>query len=129
MRRKLSLFVGVSLGVAVLAAALALEERTFGTPTTVVHVVAIKWKPEATDAEKQKALEGVKRMAAAIPGIKNVWIKAMRVQPRDYHAALVIEFEDRAAADAYVDHPAHREWESYYLPIRAESRSLQITNE
>jgi len=67
-------------------------------------------------------------MAAKIPGIKNVWVKATRVQPREFNAAFAIEFEDRAAADAYVEHPAHKEWEGIYLPIREQSRSLQITN-
>jgi hypothetical protein len=77
-------------------------------------------------------------MAAEIPGIKNVWIKATKVQGRGpardgkpgrpYQAAFVIEFEDQAAADRYVDHPAHRAWEQIYLPIREQSTSHQITN-
>ena len=32
-------------------------------------------------------------MAAKIPGMKNVWTKALRVQPEGYHDAFVIEFE------------------------------------
>ena len=67
-------------------------------------------------------------MAGAVPGIKNIWIKADRVQPREYSTAFAIEFESRAAADAYAEHPAHEEWYKIYMPIRAESRSLQITN-
>lgn len=129
MNRK-SLAVGaLCLGVALLVARTARGQRSFGTPATVIHAVAIKFTPDSTPEQRQRVLDGVNEMAAAIPGIKNVWVKATRVQPREFHAAFVIEFESRAAADAYVDHPAHREWESYYHPIRAESRSLQITNE
>jgi hypothetical protein len=57
-----------------------------------------------------------------------VWIKGTKVQPRDFNDAFVIEFRDKAAADLYVDHPAHREWEKIYLPIREASVSHQITN-
>ena len=76
-------------------------QNKFGTPKTIIHLSLIKWKDGVSDADKQKALDGVKELAAKIPGIKNVWLKATRMQPRDYHAAFVIEFEDRAAAEAY----------------------------
>ena len=122
-----NLVVGLSL-VLVFLAGVAVGGNQYGTPKSVIHVVAIKWKVEATEADKERALQGVQEMAASIPGIKNIWLKADRVQPRDYHTAFAIEFESRAAADAYVDHPAHRAWENIYLPIREQSRSVQITN-
>ncbi len=103
-------------------------KNSFGTPATIIHVSLIKWMEGVSDAEKQKALEGVKKMAAEIPGIKNVWIKAVRVQPREYHAAFVIEFADRTAHDAYVEHPAHKAWREHFLSIREESISPQISN-
>lgn len=128
MRRVLSsLTVALTL-LAIFLAGVAAAENQYGTPKSVIHVVVVKWKAEATDAEKQRAIDGVKTMAGAIPGIKNVWLKADRVQPREFNTAFAIEFESRAAADAYVEHPAHKEWEKIYLPIREESRSLQITN-
>jgi len=128
MKSKLAWWLaGVICGVA-LASGVAAAQRSYGTPTSIIHVVSVQWKAEAAEAERQRALEGVKGMAAKIPGIKNVWVKATRVQPREFNAAFAIEFEDRAAADAYVEHPAHKEWEGIYLPIREQSRSLQITN-
>jgi len=125
-------------GVALLACASAPAANQYGTPKSIVHVVTILWKADSTPEQQQAALEGVKKMAAEIPGIKNVWIKATKVQGRGpardgkpgrpYQAAFVIEFEDQAAADRYVDHPAHRAWEQIYLPIREQSTSHQITN-
>lgn len=114
--------------VAVFGAGLSIAANKYGTPSSIVHVVTIKWKADSTPEQRTEALEGVKKMAAEIPGIKNVWIKATKVQPREYNAAFVIEFEDKAAADRYVDHPAHRAWEKGYLAIREESTSHQITN-
>lgn len=128
MKRILHIPLAVVLLAAMFLAGVAVSASKYGTPKSVIHVVVVKWKPEATGAEKQRAIDGVKTMAAAIPGIKNVWLKADRVQPREFSTAFAIEFESRAAADAYVDQPAHKEWEKIYLPVRAESRSLQITN-
>ncbi len=100
----------------------------FGTPKTIIHVSLIKWKAGVSEAEKQKALDGVKEMAAQIPGIKNVWTKATRMQPRDYHAAFVIEFENREAAERYAESPLHEAWSMKFLTIREASISPQISN-
>lgn len=127
MRAVRTLAAGAVLA-AIFFAGVAAGQQTYGTPKTVVHVVVIKWKDDATDAQKQRALEGVKQMAATIPGIKNIWLKADRVQPREFHTAFAIEFESRAAADAYAEHPAHEAWTEIYLPARDQSRSLQLTN-
>lgn len=103
-------------------------KNKFGTPSSIIHISLIQWKEGTPDAEKQKALDGVKKMAAEIPGIKNVWIKAVRVQPREYHAAFVIEFADQAAHDAYAKHPAHTAWREHFLSIREASISPQVSN-
>lgn len=128
MQKNFDAWVTVALCALVVAGGAARAQRSFGTPSTIIHVVVIKFTPESTPEQRQKVLDGVKQMAATIPGIKNVWLKAARVQPRDFHTAFVIEFEDRAAADAYATHSAHEEWRNYYLPLRAESRSIQVAN-
>ena len=123
----------------VFAAGVLLGANKFGAPHSVIHVVTILWKEDSTPEQRQASLDGVTKMAAAIPGIKNVWIKKLKVQGRGpagkdgkpgrpYDAAFVIEFADQAAADRYVDHPAHVEWNKTYLAIREESTSHQITN-
>lgn len=122
-----------------LTAGVLLAANKYGAPRSIVHVVTILWKEDSTPQQQQASLDGVKKMAEAIPGIKNVWIKASKVQGRGpagkegkpgrpYDAAFVIEFADQAAADRYVDHPAHLEWEKSYLAIREQSTSHQITN-
>jgi ABC-type glycerol-3-phosphate transport system substrate-binding protein len=129
MKKAVILKTAAALAAAVVfCCAGVLAANKFGAPASIVHVVTIQWKPESTPAQRQAALDGVKTMAAEIPGIKNIWLKSTKVQPSSYNAAFVIEFEDKAAADRYVDHPAHRAWEKLYLPIRLESTSHQITN-
>lgn len=124
--------------VVVAAAGLLAAANKFGAPHSILHVVTILWKEDSTPAQQQASLEGVKKMAAEIPGIKNVWIKATKVQGRGagadgkpgraYQSAFVIEFKDAAAAEVYVKHPAHVAWDKEYQAIREVSTSHQITN-
>ena len=123
---KAALSLAVAIGV--FGAGVLTGKNTFHQPSSIIHVVTVQWTDDSTPAQQQAAIDGVKTMAAEIPGIKNIWIKPIRVQPREYQAAFAIEFENKAAADAYADHAAHKEWEKIYQPIHKESRSQQITN-
>ena len=121
--------VAAALGAcALFAGGYAAGQNRFGQPKTVLHLAMIKWNPGVSDAQKQQVLDGVKDMAAKIPGIKNVWIKGERLQPRDFNAAFAIEFKDRDAADTYAESPIHAAWEAQYVPLRAASISEQVTN-
>jgi hypothetical protein len=117
---------------AVFALGVVAGQNKFSQPKTVVHVVALKWKADSTPEQRQKAIDGVKTMAAEIPGINNIWIKTLKVQGTSpntqYDAAFVIEFKDEAAHKAYGSHPAHTKWEGIYSEAREESRNHVITN-
>jgi ABC-type glycerol-3-phosphate transport system substrate-binding protein len=119
---------GILLALALFSGGYLAGQNKFGQPKTVLHLTIIKWNANASDADKERALEGVKEMAAKIPGIKNVWIKGDRIQPRDFNAAFAIEFKDRDAADAYAESPIHKAWSDQYLLLRAASLSEQVTN-
>jgi hypothetical protein len=103
-------------------------QNKFGQPKTIIHLVEIKWNPGVTDAQKQDVVSGIKEMAAKIPGIRNVWLKSERLEPRDFSWAYAIEFRDRDAADAYAESPLHEAWEKRYVPLRYQSISVQVTN-
>jgi hypothetical protein len=104
-------------------------QNNFATPKTIIHVSIIQWKEGVSAADKKQVLDGVKEMAAKIPGMKNVWTKALRVQPEGYHDAFVIEFENQAAADRYAKDPVHDKWTEALAKVREASISPQITNE
>ena len=113
---------------AVLAAGIVTAANTFDTPKSVLHIITVQWKSTATAEQKAAAMEGVRKMAGAIPGVKSVWLKTLKVQPGDYNNVIVMEFQDQAAFDKYADNPAHREWEKVYMPVREESRTHDVTN-
>lgn len=118
--------------IGVFAIGVAIGQNKFGKPTSVIHVVTVKWKADSTAAQRQAAIDGVAGMAGKIKGIKNVWLKTLRVQgpsqDKPFDAAFAIEFESEAAAKAYATDPAHTEWGKVYEPVREESRSHQVTN-
>jgi hypothetical protein len=118
----------IAFSVGLFASGYAAGQNRFGQPKTIIHVVEIKWNPGVSAADKQRVLAGVKEMAATIPGIKNVWLQADRLEPRDFNAAYAIEFQSRAAADAYAESKLHDAWDAAYVPLRYASVSIQITN-
>jgi len=126
---KTAKILGAGLAAAALfAGGYVAGQARFGQPKTVLHVVELQWRPGVPQVEKDAAIAGIKDMAAKIPGVKNIWIKWDRLEPRDFSAAFAIEFRDRAAADAYAESPVHDAWEKEYVPLRAASISIQVTN-
>lgn len=121
---------GASLAAtALFAGGYVAGQARFGQPKTVLHVVELQWRPGVPQVEKDAAIAGIKDMAAKIPGVKNIWIKWDRLEPRDFSAAFAIEFRNREAADAYAESPIHAAWEKEYVPLREASISIQVTNQ
>ncbi|HVW86548.1 MAG TPA: Dabb family protein [Bryobacteraceae bacterium] len=116
------------LAVALVATGLLIGANTFNAPPTILHVVTVKWKADSTPQQQQAAIDGIKKMAADVPGLKNIWVKKIKVQPADYSASFAMEFESKAAFDAYTNSAAHKAWEKLYLPLREESHTQDITN-
>lgn len=112
--------------IAVFAVGIAMGQNKFGQPKSILHIITVKWSADSTPEQRQKAVDGVKTMAAKVPGITNVWLKTVKVQGKD--AVIVMEFKDQAAFDAYAAHPAHKDWEGLYLPVRGESSTHDVTN-
>jgi hypothetical protein len=128
MTRNLRIAFFTCLAAVLFFAGYAAGQNQFGQPHTVLQVSLIKFNPGVSDADGQKVIDGVKKMAAQIPGIKNIWLKADRIEPRDFDAAIVIEFVNRAAADRYAESPVHESWSRQLQQIRLTSISPQITN-
>jgi hypothetical protein len=96
-------------------------------PKTVIHVISVQWKSDATEAQIASAIKGVETMK--YPGLKNVWTRAIKMQlPDGYKSIFVMEFESEQALKSYADSPAQKAWYEVYMPIREESRTSDITN-
>ena len=118
----------VAAALAAVCVLVAAGARAYQKPKTVIQVVTVKWAADAAPELRRAAIEDVAKTAAEIPGVERVWLRTLRVQPRDFMSAFALEFEDQAAADRYARHPAHEAWNKTYLPIIEESRIQQVTN-
>ncbi len=135
---KLKSTIALAGALLILAGALAFGANKYGKPNSIIHVVTLYFKPDTTDEQKKSVLAGIEKMAAEIPGIKNIWLRSVKVQgeyvakgqekPIPFTHAFVMEFENQAAFEKYGDHPAHKEWEKIYLPVRGRSSTHDITN-
>src|SRR5512135_3505849 len=114
--------------LAILGGTILYGARLMQKPKTVIQVVTIKWTADAAPEQRRAALDGVEKMAAEVPGVRNIWLRATRVQPRDFMTAFAIEFEDLPSAERFVHTPAYELWNKSYLPIIEESRTQQVTN-
>ena len=129
MKKLLALLLAATLLSFGAAAASAADTA----PKSVIHVVTVKFKDDATPAQIQAALDGVKALPAAFSGITRVWVKSFKVQnapgtEKKRTHAFVMEFADEAAFKAYTDSPAQLAWYKVYLPVRDQSTTFDITN-
>ena len=98
-------------------------------PKTVIHVIAIKWKADATPAQIEQAIKGAEALPSQYTGILRVWTNPIKKQlPEGYSHVIVMEFANEDALKKYADSPAQKKWYELYMPIREESRTSDITN-
>jgi antibiotic biosynthesis monooxygenase (ABM) superfamily enzyme len=98
-------------------------------PKTVIHVITIKWKADATPAQIDQAIKGAAALPSQYPGVLRVWTNPIKKQlPEGYNHVIVMEFANEDALKKYADSPAQKKWYELYMPIREESRTSDITN-
>lgn len=83
----------------------------------VAHVVLYRPRPDASAAELSRLADAISRAPRDIPLVKRCWIGRSLPDPPPYRMSgfpafpfcAVLEFEDRAALEAYLGHAAHEE--------------------
>ncbi len=72
------------------------------------HTVLLKLSDETTDAQMRTICEALAGLPAAIPEIRNYTIGTNAGdRPDNYDIAVIGDFDDKAAYQAYADHPDH----------------------
>jgi Stress responsive A/B Barrel Domain len=99
------------------------------TPSTVIHIINVKWKEDASPEQIQAVIDAARQLPSKYPGIKRIWTKDIKYQGQEgYKQAIVMEFESQDALKKYEDSPAQQWWYKIYLPVRDESRTHDVTN-
>lgn len=123
VRRKT--FIALAAAIAIFGAGALIGAAN--KPKSVIHVVTVKWKDGTTPEQVRAAMDGVHKMSAKFPGIKNVWLRPIKTQGAMTHA-FVMEFESEQALKDYAGSEAQKEWYKVYIPIREQSITFDITN-
>jgi len=124
------IFFVAAMVAAPLSLSAAYGDDKMGTemaPKSVIHVVTVSWKSDATEEDIQKALDGVHELGKAFDGITRVWTKTIKAQGERTHA-FVMEFKDEQALKDYAGSQEQKNWYEVYIPIRQRSTTFDITN-
>lgn len=120
------LFLGACAAALMFATCLSAADAL---PKTVIHVISVKWKADATPAQIDKAIKGAEALPSEYHGIVRVWTKPIKKQlPEGYNHVIVMEFASEEALKNYADSAAQKKWYEAYMAVREESRTSDITN-
>ena len=75
------------------------------------HLVVVTFDPATPEAERRAIFDQLAALRTALPGIR-AFAGGPDVSPeglaRGYTHGFTVDFDDAAARDAYLDHPAHK---------------------
>jgi len=75
----------------------------------LIHIVCWKYRADVPDSTREEHREKLRALTESIAEIEtfDVGEDVLHLE-RSFHTGLVAEFADRAALDAYTDHPEHQ---------------------
>jgi hypothetical protein len=98
---------------------MARPTRVFAKEGTImIHMFAFRWKPVATEADKDRAIAEISAFQGKIPGLLEVHV-GKNISPRGagYETGGVMKFTDAAAMTNYTVHPMHKALLAWLLPL------------
>jgi antibiotic biosynthesis monooxygenase (ABM) superfamily enzyme len=118
-RRKLIRNGGIAASVATVAPAVLpkFAAREDGAES-VFHVFVFQWKPDASEAQKDKAAREIAAFQGQIPGLLQTHV-GPNISPRGkgYTFGGIMQFKDKESLDAYVHNPAHQALLAWLVPL------------
>ena len=108
----------VAVGTATLLSFNAEAARADNESTSVFHVFAFQWKPGTSEAQKDRAAKEIAAFQGVIPGLLQTHV-GQNISPRGkgYAFGGIMQFNDKALLDAYVQHPAHQALLAWLVPL------------
>ena len=75
----------------------------------VEHLVLFKLTPETPPGQKERIIAALKTLKDKIPGIVDITAgENFSERSQGFDLGLMVRFQDRAALETYLPHPAHR---------------------
>ena len=84
----------------------------------VIHTFSFRWKPEATQEQKEHVVREIRALQGQIPGLVETLV-GHNISPRaqGYELGGVMKFADRTVFEAYNDHPVHQKLLAWLMPL------------
>jgi Stress responsive A/B Barrel Domain. len=96
----------------------------------LIHIVCWKYKPEISESQREEHRQKLKALKGFIPELLslNVGADVLHLE-RSFDTGLVATFADRAALDAYTDHPEHQKVAALGKQISEKTVSVDFLTE
>jgi len=97
---------------------LGITQHASAQGASVFHAFAFQWKPEATDAQKDRATKDILAFQGSVPGLLQTHV-GPNISPRGkgYTFGGIMQFKDEASLNAYFQHPAHLALLKWLVPL------------
>jgi hypothetical protein len=84
----------------------------------VFHVFAFRWKPNTSEAEKDRAAKEIAAFQGQIPGLLQTHVGPnISSRGKGYTFGGIMQFKDKASLDAYFQHPTHQALLAWLVPL------------
>ena len=84
----------------------------------LIHMFAFRWKPEATEADKERAVAEARTFPGLIPGLLELHVGTnISSRGQGYETGGFMKFTDAEALAAYNVHPVHHALLAWLLPL------------
>ncbi|KAI9595244.1 stress responsive A/B barrel domain-containing protein [Syncephalis fuscata] len=95
----------------------------------VLHIVLLKFKPEATTSERHDILQDINTLSA-IPCVRGIQFGENFTQrSQGYTHALVVQLEQKEDVMAYAVHPLHQAFVARLSPLTESLLAVDFENE
>jgi len=87
-------------------------------PERFFHAFAFRWKPDVSEAQKDRVAKEITALQGQIPGLLETHVGS-NISPRGkgYGFGGIMLFKNKASLDAYPQHPAHQALLSWLVPL------------
>ena len=83
------------------------------------HVAVFRFDPEFGDAEREHWMELLRSLEGEVTGLRSMTVGVNVIPgPAAHELAIVADFDDQAALDAYNRHPRHLEVLAISAPVK-----------
>jgi antibiotic biosynthesis monooxygenase (ABM) superfamily enzyme len=117
-RRRLMREGSLAAPAVMLGASMPIEGGAEERSENVFHAFAFRWKPEATEADKERAAKEIAGLQGRIPGLLETHVGAnMSPRGNGYTFGGIMRFKDEASLEAYPQNPAHQALLVWLMPL------------